>query len=260
MLSLGFMQRALAAGLLVGVAAPLIGVFLVTRRYAFMAETLAHVSLAGVAAGALLGIHPMLSALVATMMAAFSVERLRMLKKLQGEAALALFLSGGLAVSSVLLSRSRGVSLQGLLFGSITTVTPSDLAWVAVLAAVVLGTLALAGRALFAVSFDEELARAGGLPVTALNMLLAGLAALTVTVALPLVGGLLVGALMVIPAVSAMQWKASFRRTLGLSVLFSLLSVIVGLAASYRLGVPSGGSVVLACIACFLVSSVAGRR
>ncbi len=91
-------------------------------------------------------------------------------------------------------------------------------------------------------------------------MLLAGLAALTVTVTLPLVGGLLVGALMVIPAVSAMQWKTSFRGTLLLSVLFSLLSVLVGLALSYRLGIPSGGSIVLACIACFLISTFAGRR
>jgi zinc transport system permease protein len=261
MLSYGFMQRAFAAGLLIGCIAPLVGVFLVTRRYAFMAETLAHVSLAGVALGVLAGVHPLASALAASLLAAFCVEQLRSRRALQGEAALALFLSGGLALSSVLLSTGKGgLGLQGLLFGSITTVTASDLIVVALLAGAVAGCIAVVGRGLFAVSLDEELAVASGLPVGFLNVMLAVLAAVTVAVSIPLVGALLVGALMVIPVVSAMQWRGSFRRTIVVSILLSLLSVVCGLVLSYRFGVPSGGVIVLMAIGLFLLSAAFGRR
>lgn len=252
------MERALIAGVLLGFAAPLVGLPLVTRKYSFIAETLGHVSLAGIAAGMLFGIPMLPSALVASLAAAFGVEWLRMRRRIAGDAALAIILSGGLALSAVLLIETH--ELEDLLFGSLETVTSFNAWAAAALAVIVLLTAAAFGRSLFTVSFDEELARASGLPVTALNLLLVSLAAVTVTVALPLVGALLVGALMVIPPVAAMQWKVSFKKTAVLAVSFSLLSVLAGLAASARFGVPSGGAIVLGCIAIFVFSASFGRR
>jgi zinc transport system permease protein len=258
----GFMLRAMAAGLMVAVIAPLIGMFLVTRKYSFMADTLAHVSLAGIAVGFLLHAQPVLAAAVAAVLAAFAVEWLRQEGKVMGDAGLSLFLSGGLAIASVLLSLGgiSGFSLQAVLFGSITTVTPSDLGYILVLGIVVVAVVAVFYLSLFAMSYDEELAIAAGLPVRRLNFLVVTLAAVTVALALRVVGTLLVSALMVIPVLSAMQFKRGFRTTLLLSVAVSVAAVVAGLSASYSLGIASGGSIVLSALILFVVCAVAGRR
>lgn len=257
----GFMLRAIGVGCVVGVIAPMIGMFLVTRRYSFMADTLAHVSLAGVAGGMLLGIHPVLSAMAAALVAAFSVETLRSTRRLVGETALSIFLSGGLGLSSVLLGLQRGgsVSLGSVLFGSISTVTPSDV-WLACgLGAAVFLAVILAYQGLFAVAHDEEMAIAAGLPVRFLNLLLVTLAAVTVSVTMRIVGVLLVGALMVIPVAAALQLKLGFFKTLLASVAFSLIAVLVGLTLSFQLGLASGGMIVLSALAVFVGCAAVGR-
>ncbi len=257
----GFMLRAIAAGTIVGVVAPVVGLYLVTRRYAFMAETLGHVSLAGVALGAILGIPLLLSALVTSLVAALGVDRLRAARRVNGDALLALFLSGGLAISSILLSSGRaGISIQGLLFGSIATVSRGDLIAVASLGFLVIVAVVVLYRPLFASTLDEELARASGVAVGIANTALVTLAAVTVAVAIPLIGGLLVGALMVIPVATALQWKIGFLRTMLLSVAFSVASVIGGIVASFGLGFPSGGTIVLTAIVLFLLNAVAARK
>ncbi len=256
-----FMTRAFLAGVLVAVIAPMIGMFLVVRRYSFMADTLAHVALAGVAAGLLTGVQPILTALAASLLTAVSVESLRFGKKLLGETALSIFLSGGLAISSILLSLGgTGANLHGILFGSIATVTRADLLLISALGLLVTLSVILLYKEFFAIAHDEDLAIASGLPVRFLNLLLVCLAAVTVALTMRVVGVLLVGALMVIPVASAMQLKCSFRRTLALAVAFSLFSVVTGLTASFYLGLASGGTIVLTALAVFVACALLGKR
>ena len=258
-----FMIRAFIAGIAVGVVAPLIGMFLVVRRYSLMADTLAHVSLIGVAVSALTGIHPVLAAVCASVIAAFGVERLRRRSsRLFGESLLALFLSGSLAIATVLVGLAKGfnANLLSVLFGNITTVAPVDVVVILILAVGVLLTILLLLKEFFLVSFDEELAQASGLRASALGTLLVVLAAVTVALSMRIVGVLLIGALMVIPSVTAMQLGRSFRETLFLSVSFSLISVITGLFLSYYVGLPSGGTIVVVALGLFLVSTVFRSR
>lgn len=257
-----FMIRAFVAGIAVGVVAPLIGMFLVVRRYSLMADTLAHVSLIGVAVSVLTGIHPVLAAVCASVLAAFGVERLRRSSRLFGESLLALFLSGSLAIATVLVGLAKGfnANLLSVLFGNITTVAPVDVVVIVILAVGVLLTILLLLKEFFLVSFDEELAQASGLRASALGTLLVVLAAVTVALSMRIVGVLLIGALMVIPSVTAMQLGRSFRETLFLSVSFSLISVIAGLFLSYYVGLPSGGTIVVIALGLFLVSTVFRSR
>jgi len=253
-----FMIRAFAAGIITAIIAPMIGVFLVTRRYSFMADTLAHVSLAGVAIGTLTGLQPILTAMVASALTALSVEQLRSRRKVLGESALAIFLSGGLALAAVLLSAANGlnVNLSSVLFGSIATVNGSDLLIISVLGALVLGTILFLYKELVSISFDEELAATSGLRVQLINRIFVVLAAVTVSLSMRIVGILLIGALMVIPVIAAMQLEKSFRSTLIIAICLSVFSTVAGLYTSYYLGLSSGGTIVLFAIAAFLLASL----
>lgn len=257
-----FMQRAFAAGILISLIAPLIGCFLVIRRYSLMADTLAHVSLVGVAIGLLTGINPVITATGTAIIAAFGIEKLRASKKIFGESVLALYLSGSLAVASVLISMANGfnVNLFSYLFGSITTVSVADLWYIAVLGLLVLVTLMSVYKEMFFVSFDEELAIANGLNARAYNLALIILAAITVSLSMRIVGVLLIGALMVIPVVTAMQFGRSFKQTLIISVIFSFISVVSGLFVSYFFDLASGGTIVVIALALFLVSFLFNRE
>jgi len=253
-----FMVRAFIAGVITAVIAPTIGIFLVTRRYSYMADTLAHVSLAGLAMGYLLSFQPILTALIASVIAALSIESLRASKRLFGETALSLFLSGGLSLAAVLLSigKTANLNLGSLLFGSITTVSIEDVVTIGCLAALVLAFIVLLYKELFAVSFDEELAETSGFKVRLINNLLVILAAMTVSLALRTVGVLLVGALMIIPVVAALQWRKGFLQTLIFSIGISVLSVISGIIISFYLGFASGGTIVLIAIGIFILSAL----
>ncbi|MDR7596339.1 MAG: metal ABC transporter permease, partial [Armatimonadota bacterium] len=172
-------------------------------------------------------------------------------------AALALFLSGGLAVAVVLLSLARGLNadLLGYLFGAVAAVTPQDLVWMAGLAVGVCGSVALFYKDLFALTFDEEAARVQGVPTDALNVLLTVLVAVTVVVGMQVVGILLTSALLVVPALTAMRIARSFRGTLALAVAVAAVAVLAGLVASFYLDVAPSGAVVLASIALFAGAS-----
>jgi zinc transport system permease protein len=245
----GFMVRAFAAGTMIGIIAPLIGTFLVIRRYSRLADTLAHVSLAGVAVGLLTRTDPVVSAIVISVSTAFCVEKLRFRKGIFGESVLALFLWSGMAVAVVIISIARGfnVGLFSFLFGfgSITTIAPSDLYFVGILGALVLLLVIICYKELFIVSFDEELAQVNGIKAKSFNMFLVILAAVTVSLSMRVVGILLIGALMVIPVITAMQFSRSFKQTLIVSVVISLCSVVAGLFLSYYFDLASGGTIVL---------------
>lgn len=257
----GFMVRAFIAGAAIALIAPMIGTFLVLKRFSLFADSLAHVALAGVAIGVITGIYPVLTAVITCIFAAIFIEKLRSDNKIYGDAALSLFLSGSLAVALVLISLAHGfnVNLFSYLFGSITAVEDMDI--YIILGLTVLTMLLLKGfyKELFYISFDEESAKVAGLPVRQINLLLMILASVTVALSMRVVGILMVGALMVIPVLSALQIAKSFKNTLAYSMIFSLIAVFAGLFASYYLNIIAGGSIVLAALILFIFALFFGK-
>jgi zinc transport system permease protein len=257
MLDLEFMRLAFAAGAIVGLLAPAVGFFLVQRQLSLIGDGIGHVAFAGVAAGYLLGLPPVLTALVASIGGAGAIEWLRARKNTAGDQALALVFYTGIAAGVVLISMAGAlnVNLFGFLFGSILTTTRTDLAVVAALGIAGLGTIALLYRALAGVALDEEGARVAGVPVAFLNVVLAVLAATTVAVSMRIVGILLIAALMVLPVIAATRIARSMRSTLLLGMAIGLGSVLGGLTVSYYADLPPGGTIVLIAAATFLATS-----
>lgn len=254
----GFFIRAAEAGIIIGIIAPLIGMFLVVRRYSLLADTLSHVTLAGVALSFLLDTNVILTALIISLTAAFGIEKLRTRKILFSESILALFLSGSLAVSAVLFGLAKGFNagVFNALFGSLITVTANDLKIITALGALIIVCIILFYKELVAVSFDEELAEASGLSARAFNALLIIMAAVTVAAAMRVVGVLLVGALMVIPVLTAMNFRRGFKQTIFIALAVSLVSVVAGLLVSFYAGLPTGGTIILINLALFAASLI----
>lgn len=250
-----FILHGLSAGIIVAVIAPLIGIFLVLKRYSLIADTLAHISLAGIAIGLITGISPILTGLGATIIGSIGVERLRISKKIYGESALALFLSGSLALAIVLLSLAHGfnTNLFNYLFGSIVTVTIGDVYTILGLAALVIVVLSIFYRQLLYVTFDEEAAQVSGVSTRRINLILIILSALVVSVAIPIVGVLLIGALVVIPVISALQLRKNFLQTIVCAEIISIFSVIAGIFASFYFNLSTGGTIVLLMLAIFFI-------
>jgi zinc transport system permease protein len=260
LLEYDFMQRALVAAVLVGMAAPAIGTFLVQRRLALMGDGIGHVALTGVALGFLLGTAPVLTAIVVAVLGAVLIEVIRERGTASGDVALALLFYGGIAGGVLLIGLSDGGSNNKLLqylFGSLSSVERTDLALIAALSLAVVGVVAVFGRELFAVCQDEEVARVQGLPVRFLNMLVAVTAAVTVTVAMRVVGLLLVSALMVVPVATAQQLTTSFRATLLAAGGLGVLASTGGLVIAFYADVAPGASIVVLALGFFLVASVA---
>jgi zinc transport system permease protein len=257
----GFMQRALVAGAVTALVCPVMGVFLIPRRLSLIADTLAHVALAGVALGLFLGISPFIGATAVTLLGAILIERLRARGGLRGDAALAVFLSGGFALAVVLISLARGFNadLFAVLFGSILTVSWGDVWLILALGAIVGIAVGVSYRQLFAITFHEELAYTSGVRVGALNLMLTMLTALTTVVAMRMVGVLLVSAMIVIPTLTGFTLARSFRQATVLAIGTALLAVAVGLVAAYYLRLAAGGTIVLAGLL-ILGAAAAGRR
>jgi zinc transport system permease protein len=253
-----YMQLALLAGLVVGTCAPLMGTFLVHKRLSLMGDGVGHVAFAGVAAGLLLDVWPVWTALVAAVVGAVAVEWLRSRGRASGDLALALLFYSGIAAGVVLtgLAGSLDAGTLTYLFGSILTVEAADAWTVTLLGAVLLATVALAWRPLLAVVLDEEAARVAGLPVDRLNLLLAALTAVTVVVGMRVVGVLLVAALMVLPVGTAQRVARSFRATLLLAAAAGAASAVVGLAVARQWSLAPGGTIVLVAAVLFLATAL----
>jgi zinc transport system permease protein len=247
MLESEFMRLAFAAGAVIGVLAPAVGFFLVQRRMSLIGDGIGHVAFAGVAAGLLLDVSPVLTALVAAVAGGIAIEWLRAKRHTAGDQALALVFYTGIAGGVVLVSLagSLNVDLFQYLFGSILTVTRGDVLVVSVLGLVGLLTLALLYRALSAVVLDEEGARVAGAPVGFLNVVVAGLAAVTVALSMRIVGVLLIAALMVLPVTAGMRLAWSMLSALLLSIGTGVVSVVAGLMLAYYVDLPPGGTIVL---------------
>jgi len=250
-----FIIRGFEAGIVVAFIAPLIGIFLVLRRYSLIADTLSHISLAGVAMAFLFGWNPILTTIGVTTISSVGIEKLRNTKSVYGESALALFLSGGLAVATILLSLGKGFNsnLLNYLFGSIVTVTSNDVLTIFILAVIILILLILFYKELVYITFDEESAKVSGLPVRFINTLFIILVALTVSLAIPIIGILLITALIVIPVLTALQLRKSFIKTIIYSEIISIFSVVTGIIISFYFNLSTGGTIVLLMLAIFLL-------
>ncbi|MFF8943279.1 metal ABC transporter permease [Streptomyces sp. NPDC014864] len=268
LLNYDFMQRALLAAVLVGITAPAIGIYLVQRRQALMGDGIGHVAMTGVGLGFLLSASPVWMATAVSVLGAVLMELIRWYGRTRGDIALAMLFYGGMAGGVLLVNLAPGGSnanLMSSLFGSLSTVSRSDVTAICLLAAFVVVVTVGLRRQLFAVSQDEEFARVTGLPVRALNLLTAVTAAVTVSVAMRVVGLLLVSALMVVPVAAAQQLSRGFAATFAISVGIGVVVAIGGTVASFYQDVPPGATIVLLTIAAFvaltaLAAPLARRR
>jgi zinc transport system permease protein len=258
---LTFMQRALVAGVVVGVFAPLIGAFLVQKRMSLMGEGLGHIAWAGVGAGLLLNVWPVWTALLFAVASALGIEWLRSRRRASGDLALAIFFYSGIALGVVLVSLAHGMNAGILtyLFGQPLLATAGDVRTIVVLGAAIVVVVAALRRVLFAVVLDEEWSLVAGMPVGILNNVLAVLTACAVVAAMKIVGILLIAAMMVLPVASGQLLARSFAGTLRWSVGIGVASVVAGLVATRVWDVAPGGTIVLIAAGVFVVVALLTR-
>lgn len=253
----GFMQRALVAAAIVGVAAPSIGVYLVARRLSLMGDGIGHVAFVGVALGLLTGLSPVVLAIATAALGAVAIDVLRERGRTAGDVALAIVFYGGLAAGALLIFLTgQGNNSLSYLFGSILLVDDLDLQIVLVGGGLVVAITAALRKELFAVCYDEEVARVSGLPVRKLNLLMALVAAVTIGVAMRVVGILLVSAMLVLPVAAVQQLTSSFKATVMSSMVLGAALGVGGLLAAFYLDVAPGPTIVLAAIAAFIVTNL----
>jgi zinc transport system permease protein len=258
---LPFMQRALVAGLVVGVFAPMIGTFLVQRRMSLIGDGIGHVAFAGVAVGLLFGVWPIWTALIAAVLGALLLEWLRARGRAAGDLALALIFYSGIAAGVVVvgLAGSLSANIFSYLFGAILTVDGEELVAIVALGLGVLAVITAFRSALFAVASDEEWARAAGYPVGLLNSILAVVTAVAIVAGMRVVGILLIAALMVLPVATAQLVARSFRGALAWAIGIGVVSVVAGLTAARIFGLAPGATIVLVAALVFAVLAVLRR-
>ena len=256
-----FMQNALIAGLIIAVIASIVGSFVVLRRYAMISDTLAHVALVGVAIGILIGANPLWMAVFVAVVISWLIEYLRYVKKLYSDSIMAIFMSGSLAIAVIIISLAGAFNntLISYLFGNILTVSIEDIVTIAVFSFLSLLIMIRYYHQLLFVAYDEEVAKTSGINVSLLNFLLMTVVALVVALSIRVVGSLLIGALMIIPVMAAMQFKQPFLKTMFISIVISTLSVFFGLIASYELELPSGAAIVVMTLI-FFVSAISIKK
>ncbi|WP_424684678.1 metal ABC transporter permease [Enterococcus sp.] len=257
-----FMIKALWAVVFIAGIAPMLGVFLVIRRQSLMADTLSHVSLAGVALGFFLNLDPSLTTLAVVVVAAIVMEYLRSMYRTYSEISIAILMAGGLALALVLMNLTPGnsaTSIQSYLFGSIVTITTSQVVTLAVLFVVTLVAFLLFKRPMYVLTFDEEVAHVDGLPVRWMSMAFNVLTGVAIAVMIPIAGALLISAIMVLPAAISMRLGKSFNAVLFISILVGLVGMTSGLVSSFYLNSPPAATITLVFIALFLVVNLVKR-
>ena len=248
-LSYGFMQKALIAGIAVGLICSFMGTFLVLRRYSLFGDGIAHVAFGGISVGLFLGVFPLWTAFIVSIFGGLGLQKLRQSTKISGDSAVAVVLVSGLAVGVILVSSSGGfsVDLFSFLFGSILLISQEDTIMILALSAGIIATLTILQKQFLHLTFNEEQAKLAGMRTTLLNYAFVVLASITVVTSMRLVGILLISALIVIPNITAMQFGKGFKKTVSMSMSISVISVVSGILVSYFLNVaPSGTIVVIA--------------
>lgn len=254
-----FMVRAMVGALIIGLAAPALGIYLVQRRLSLIGDGIGHVALTGVGVGLLLNRSPVITAVIVSAIGAVGVELIRQRGRTSGDLALALLFYGGIAGGVVLVglsADSTNASLMQYLFGSLTTTSAQDVVIIGGLGVAVLLAMLLLRPALFAVCHDEEYARVSGLPVRTLNLILAVTTAVTVTIAMRTVGLLLVSALMVVPVAAAQQVTRGFRTTMTAAMVIGICAAAAGFVVSAEADTAPGATIVILALAAFLALTV----
>lgn len=260
MFSYGFLARAVVAGLFVSLCAALLGVSLVLKRYAMIGDGLSHVGFGALAVATALNAAPLAVAIPVCIAAAFLLLRLSENSRVRGDAAVALISTGALAVGVTVISMTTGMNMDvtSYLFGSVLSMSRSDVTLSVALSIVVIGLFVFLYNKVFAVTFDENFARAVGLKTGAYNMLIAFLTAITIVLGMRMMGSLLISSLIIFPALTAMRLCLRFRTVTLCAAAVSVACYLIGLVASYVYSAPAGASVVLVNIAAFLLFSGAG--
>lgn len=256
-----FLQRALLAALLIALVAAVLGVYVVLRRMALVGDGLAHVSLAGVAIGFAFGMYPLGWALVAALVGGLGIHFLMERGIVKSDTAIGIIFTGGLAIGILIISADRGlgVDTHDYLFGNLLAVTSADIVIVGVLSVLLLLVLVLLSKELFFITFSSEAARVAGLPVRVLDILFTALTAVAVVVSVRIVGVLLVTALLVVPAASALQLARSFRAALIQSASFGLVATLAGIWTAATYGTATGASIAVAAVLLFLLAVIAAK-
>jgi ABC-type Mn2+/Zn2+ transport system permease subunit len=254
-LEYAFMQRALIAAVLVGMVCSVVGTYVVLKKLAFIGAGISHSAFGGVALGYLLGVSPIGIAIPFSLATAMAIGWVSRKGRISEDTAIGIFFAGTMALGVLFVGLSTGynVDLFGYLFGSILSVSSSDIWIILGLGLGVVGVVLLLFKEFFFMSFDEEMAAVSGEPVGWLYFLLLGLIAVTVILSIKIVGIILVAALLVIPAAAAFQLTRGFVRMMLLSVLFGVVSGVAGLFISYYADLASGATIVLTAAAIFLL-------
>ena len=256
-----FFIRSFLGGVLIALMAPLLGMFVVLRSQSMIGDTLAHVTIAGVALGLLIEMYPLLLGIVFAVLASFAIEQIRKVYKTYAELSIAIMLSGGVAFATFLFTLGKGfnINVMSYLFGSIYTLDRTDLWLVLIVTVIVCIIIVTYFKELLLITFDEDAAKVSGLPVRRFNLMQAVLVALVVSVAIKIVGALLVSALLIIPVATSLLIARGFRHAMLLSILFSEIAVIGGLVTAGIWNMAPGGTVVLVAIA-MLVTVMTVKR
>lgn len=256
LLSYEFMRRAFLAAIFIAGIAPMLGVFLVIRRQSLMADTLSHVSLAGVALGFFLNLNPTGTTLLVVVVAAIIMKYLQNMYSSYSEISIAILMAAGLAIALVLMSLAPGnsaVSIQSYLFGSIVTITWQQVIFLGILFVLVGILFLLFKRPMYVLTFDEDIAAVDGLPVRMMSMIFNVVTGVAIAIMIPIAGALLISAIMVLPAAIGMRVGKSFNIVIFVSVLVGFIGMIGGLTGSYYLDTPPGATITLGFILLFLV-------
>ena len=249
-LSYTFMQKALVAGIAVGLICSFMGTFLVLRRYSLFGDGIAHVAFGGISVGLFLGVFPLWTAFIVSIFGGLGLQKLRQSTKISGDSAVAVVLVSGLAVGVILVSSSGGfsVDLFSFLFGSILLISNEDTIMILAISAGIIATLTILQKQFLHLTFNEEQAKLVGLRTTLLNYAFVVLASITVVTSMRLVGILLISALIVIPNITAMMFGKGFKKTVFISMSIAVISVISGILVSYFLNVAPSGTIVVVAV------------
>ncbi|MBA2873501.1 metal ABC transporter permease [Thermaerobacillus caldiproteolyticus] len=261
-----FLRNAFFAGILIGIVAPLLGVFIVVRRLSLIADALSHVTLAGIAASLLLqkkvgtfvSVSPLYMGMTFSVVGSLLVEKLRTVYKHYQELAIPIILSGGIGLSVIFISLADGFNtdLFSYLFGSVSAVSRQDVWIILAITAVVIVTISLLYKELFLLSFDEEYAVASGIRAKLIHFVFIILVALVIAASMRIVGILLVSSLMTLPVAASIRIAKGFKQAIGYSILFGELSVIAGLLLSYQLDLAPGGTIVMLAVLILLMTMI----
>lgn len=259
LLQYDFIQRALIAGVAISFITPIIGLLLILRRQSLLADTLSHISLAGVALGMFLQTDPTMTTLIFVIIASIIIEYLRTVYSSFSEISVAIMMSAGMAIALVLVSlnsNSGNFQIDQYLFGSILLISPSEVKIILALSIVIVILYLIFRRTLYVMSYDEATAYTSGLPVRFISIVFSVLTGVAISIMMPIVGALVVSALVVIPSATAIKISNSFGKTIIVGVIINLIGIFSGIFASYHFDTPPGASITLVFIVIFVIVSI----